>query len=414
MSENPPGKTDLVDRSRLNSLTATGLLDTPERESLNRFARIASTAIDAPISLVSLVDDNRQFFAAAHGLGSPWKERRETPLSHSFCQYVVLDRSKLVVNDSRNDQRVCDNLAVDELHVAAYAGVPLSDPAGNVLGSLCVIDEKPRNWTPAELELLELIAGAVVREIELARGIQRAEKAESDLAEINQEISALHERAAEDSAAVMHDLRTPLQVVSVAVASLSAHPLIQDSAQLTRTVDMLDRNVRQAFNLVKTSAQQRAGNDLYQLVDVHELVERVCTDLATAKPVELELSLEPGTVHADPVMVRRAVQNLFSNALRFAAGIIRVTVRSRDDLVQVVVEDDGEGLPREQDYQHVWELGRRFHASRSNTGLGLAVTRQLVVALGGSVRARPSELGGARFELWLPGARPDSEQTKNR
>lgn len=404
MRDEPEAEAHLEDRDRLRSLAETGLLDAPEREALSRYARIATRALKVPVSLVSLVDDQRQFFAAAHGLDAHWKKRRETPLSHSFCQYVVNERSALVVEDARNDARVCDNLAIDEMSVAAYAGVPLRDRSGNVLGSFCVIDERPRRWTPAELKLLQYLADAVAEEIELARRTWLAEKAEADLAEINQEIAAAHQRAAEHNAAVMHDLRTPLQVVSVAVRSLAEHPSIKASATLAKTVEMLQRNIRQATELVKTRGHWAAGDELFQHVDVADLVALVCEDLVTGESVDAHLSLEPARVLADPMMIRRAVQNLVSNALRFAAGRIYVTVDCRNDLVRIVVEDDGEGLPRDDDYERVWELGRRFHATRSNTGLGLAVTRQLIQALGGRARARASDRGGARFELLLPQA----------
>ncbi len=387
----------------MHSLAETGLLDAPEREALGRYARIATRALKAPVSLVSLVDDERQFFAAAHGLDGHFAEQRETPLSHSFCQIVVNDRHALVVSDARNDERVCDNLAITELDVAAYAGVPLNDGRGNVLGSFCVIDEKPRDWTEGELHLLELLAEEVAEEIELARRIRLAERAEADLAEINQEIAAAHQRASEHNAAIMHDLRTPLQVVSVAVRSLAAHPSVMDSAALRKTIEMLDRNVRQAFDLVKGGGRV-VENDLFERVDVARIVERVCDDMDEGTPIEIRQSLEPAEVMAEPMMIQRAVQNLISNALRFAAGRITVEAARRDGMVGIVVEDDGEGLPNEDDYSRVWDLGRRFHGKRSNTGLGLAVTRQLIQALGGSVRARPSELGGARFELWLPEA----------
>lgn len=382
-------------------------MDAPERDALNRYARIATRALDATVSLVSLVDENRQFFAGSHGLETPWKERRETPLSHSFCQHVVNQRDALVVDDARKDERVCTNLAVEELNVAAYAGMPLRDASGAVLGSFCVIDEHPRKWTADELKLLQLLAEEVTEEIELARRAWLAEKAEADLAEINQEIAAAHQRAAEANAAVMHDLRTPLQVVSVAVNSLVEHPTIQSSEALRRTADMLQRNVRQAFELVKAGRHRAFDDDLFQPVEVSDLVGDVCRDLATGESMDVEYSLEPARVLAEPMMIQRAVQNLFSNALRFAKARIFVTVARRDGLACIVVEDDGEGLPADEDYQRAWDLGRRFHGPRSNTGLGLAVTRQLIQALGGSVRARKSEHGGARFELWLPEARTD-------
>jgi signal transduction histidine kinase len=405
MSERPQNNEPLHDRARLRSLAETGLLETPGAESLDRYARITARALRAPVSLVSLVSESRQVFAGAHGLQPPWRHRRETPLSHSFCQHVVMQRSPLVVDDARNDPRVCDNLAIRDLNVAAYAGVPLCDPEGKVLGSLCVIDDRPREWTPEELELLHLIADEVAEEIELTRRAELAEKAEQALAEVNEEIAAAHRRAAEHNSAVMHDLRTPLQVVSAAARSLSEHPSVRSSETLARTVDMLQRNVRQIVDLVKPGGNQSAEGDLYQRIDVAELVGRVCADLQTAEPVAVDYALEPAEAFADATMVQRAVQNLFSNALRFAAGRIRVSVSCEKGQVRMVVEDDGEGLPSEEDYDQVWELGRRFHADRSNTGMGLAVTRQLIQTLSGVVKAGPSSLGGARFELILPEAR---------
>jgi signal transduction histidine kinase len=408
MSAPPPDDTHLNDRQRLRSLAETGLMDAPERDALSRYARIATRALGATVSLVSLVDDHRQFFAGSHGLESPWKERRETPLSHSFCQHVVNSRDALVVDDARSDERVRTNLAIEDLDVAAYAGMPLLDSKGAVLGSFCVIDKRPRKWTPDELKLLQLLAEEVAEEIELARRTWLAEKAEVDLAEINQEIAAAHNRAAEANAAVMHDLRTPLQVVSVAVSSLAEHPSIQSSETLRKTVEMLQRNIRQAFELVRAGRHRAVDDDLFQTVELSELVGDVCGDLATGEAKDVEFSLEPARVLAEPMMIQRAVQNVFSNALRFAEARIFVTVARRKGMACVIIEDDGEGLPAAEDYQRVWDLGRRFHGSRSNTGLGLAVTRQLIQALGGSARARPSEHGGARFELWLPQAPADN------
>lgn len=401
MANPDPHPTPIDDPARLQSLAETGLLDAPARSVLQRHAQVAARAIDAPVALVSLVDVDRQFFAAAHGLQAPWAERRQTPLSHSFCQHVVRDGRSLVVSDARGDPRVCDNLAIPELAVVAYAGVPLCDPEGRVLGSLCVIDDQPRAWTDREISLLELLAETVSADIELSRRTKAAEHAEADLAQINQEIAAAHEQYAEDSAAVMHDLRTPLQVLSMALATASDHPSVHQSPALQESLEMMKRNLRQVLKLVKTSRGQPTEGERFRRIDAGELVARVCGDLAAASPVTVDCVVAPSPVIAEPMMVRRAIQNLVTNAQRFARHRLSVRVETQRDMVSIVVEDDGDGLPREEDYERVWDVGRRFHGARSNTGLGLAVTRQLIQALGGRVRARPSELGGARFELWL-------------
>ena len=159
----------LADPVRLEALRATGLVDAPADPALDRLAGLASEVLDAPVALVSLVDADRQFFTSCVGLPTPWSERRETPLSHSFCQHVVASREPLVVEDARVHPILRDNLAIRDLGVIAYLGIPLIDHAGHALGSLCVIDERPRRWTPDEQRLLRDIATAVVTEIELAR-----------------------------------------------------------------------------------------------------------------------------------------------------------------------------------------------------------------------------------------------------
>ena len=156
----------LNDPVRRAALVRTGLLDGPLDEAFDRLTRIAARLLDAPVALVSLVDRDKQVFAGCVGLPDPWATDRETPLSHSFCQHAVTSREPLIISDAREDPRVRDNLAIRDLHVIAYAGIPLIDSEGNALGSLCVIDDKPRTWTTDQTELLADLATTVVSELE--------------------------------------------------------------------------------------------------------------------------------------------------------------------------------------------------------------------------------------------------------
>ena len=168
------------DPARLEALWRTALLDSPPEEPFDRLTRLAARILAAPVSLVTLVDRDRQFFKSGHGLAEPWASRRETPLSHSFCRYAVAEGEPFVVEDAREDPRVRDNLAVPELGVVAYAGVPLVTNDGHALGTLCVIDSKPRRWSDEELPLLGDLAGAAMTEIEL-RTLAREARRESRL-----------------------------------------------------------------------------------------------------------------------------------------------------------------------------------------------------------------------------------------
>jgi serine phosphatase RsbU (regulator of sigma subunit) len=150
-------------------------------QSFDRYARMVRRTLDVPVALVSIVEETRQVFLGAIGLPEPFQTTRETPLSHSFCQYVVKDNQPLILPDARDDARLCDNLAIEDLNVVAYAGWPLTDHAGQVIGSLCAIDSRPHEWTAEEIEALADLAAACSSEIaqrELRRiGEEREEAA---------------------------------------------------------------------------------------------------------------------------------------------------------------------------------------------------------------------------------------------
>ncbi len=133
--------------------------------SFDRYARMVRRTLGVPVALVSVVEEHRQVFPGAEGLPDPYQESRETPLSHSFCQYVVEDDRPLVITDARVDARLHDNLAIPDLGVIAYAGWPLVDPDGRTIGSLCAIDSEPHPWTKSELDALADLAAACSAEL---------------------------------------------------------------------------------------------------------------------------------------------------------------------------------------------------------------------------------------------------------
>ena len=136
------------------------------RPALDRLADIASRVLAAPVSFVTLVDEDRQLFAGCVGLTKdPWAVDRTTPLTHSFCQHAVAAREPLVVTDAREHPVLKQNLAIRDLDVVAYLGVPLISADGHALGSFCVIDSKPRLWTSEQVRLLQDLAASVVTEL---------------------------------------------------------------------------------------------------------------------------------------------------------------------------------------------------------------------------------------------------------
>jgi diguanylate cyclase (GGDEF)-like protein len=159
--------------ARLGALVAEGLLDGRPEPLFDRFARVAARSANTPVALVSLVTDERQYFAGMHGVPQPVADERETPLSHSFCQHVVANEAPLVISDARLDPVLCSNLAVVDMDVIAYAGFPIVTPEGHVLGSLCAIDDTPRVWDPAHLDALADIAVLVGNELDRRSLVRR-------------------------------------------------------------------------------------------------------------------------------------------------------------------------------------------------------------------------------------------------
>jgi signal transduction protein with GAF and PtsI domain len=151
----------ITNPARLDVLRRTKLLDTENEEALDQLSRVAARLLDAPLALISLVDENRQFFKSCiGGLPAPWSRAPETPLSHSLCQYAVASGEQLVVVDARVNPITSGNKAVTDIGVIAYAGIPLIVDH-QAIGTLCVVDSKPREWTDEQVETLRSLAGAV-------------------------------------------------------------------------------------------------------------------------------------------------------------------------------------------------------------------------------------------------------------
>jgi len=153
--------------ARAASLRALHVLDTPHEERFDRLTRIARRLFDAPIALVSLVDTNRQWFKSCVGLAVS-----ETSRDVSFCAHAILQDDIFVIPDALLDERFADNpLVVDDPHIRFYAGCPLSLPNGSTLGTLCIIDRVPRQFSDDDRAILRDLAK--LAEHELA-GLQHA------------------------------------------------------------------------------------------------------------------------------------------------------------------------------------------------------------------------------------------------
>ena len=157
---------------RLAELESYGVLDSARDPAFDEVVDLLATMLDMPVALISLVDEDRQWFRARHGF-----ERSETPLEQSICAHAILGDDILEIEDTLDDARTADNpLCCGVLaEMRYYAGAPLIARSGHSIGSLCVLDTKPRKLTPAQRQLLMVMSRQVIRQLDLQRALKNKE-----------------------------------------------------------------------------------------------------------------------------------------------------------------------------------------------------------------------------------------------
>lgn len=397
---------------RLKSLRLSGLLDTPPEAAFDRFAELAHQIIGVPVVLVSLVDEDRQFFKSQIGLPEPWASARETPLSHSFCQHVVNTKQPLIVSDARENDLVKDNLAVADIGIIAYAGIPLETSDHQILGSFCAIDSQPRQWSDNEILVLKSLAEMVIREVELRKlaqeyqsrfdTLQKAEMRRDDLVHM-----------------IVHDLRTPLSSLSGGLQALDVL-LAEDADDSQRQMlDIARRGARSLSQMVDTILDVSRGEA--GLLDVNckpisplsliniALEQTQSLSQKKSQSLSVEVAGDLPTLCADESKLSRVLVNLLGNAIQYtpAKGRIHITVeRDTDDSQSQLwrVHDNGSGISQGE-LQTIFEkFGQGTAANRSapSSGIGLTFCKMVVEAHGGRIWAE-SEVGqGSRFCFTIP------------
>ena len=168
-----PTADPITDPLRLRALRSLSLVDSPAEESFDRITRLAARLLKCPASVVTLIEEDRQFFKSCVGLPEPLATLRGSPLSHSFCKLTVRAGERFLIEDARVDPRVVSHPAIEEYGIVSYAGFPIRTRSGEVLGTLCVVDIVPREWTEDELETLRELSASVESEIELIAAAER-------------------------------------------------------------------------------------------------------------------------------------------------------------------------------------------------------------------------------------------------
>ncbi len=174
---------------RAAALREYEIMDTPPEEAFDDLTRLTSFICGTPIALVTLLDKKRQWFKSRVGL-----EMRETPLEHAFCRYAIQDHRTLQVQDASLDDRFSSNpLVTGDAHIRFYAGAPLVTPSGIPIGTLCAIDQVPRELTPDQEEALAALARQVMRALELRKTVKSLSIALAEKEVAKREVATLQE-----------------------------------------------------------------------------------------------------------------------------------------------------------------------------------------------------------------------------
>ncbi|AWS43275.1 PP2C family protein-serine/threonine phosphatase [Streptosporangium sp. 'caverna'] len=182
---------EVFDRVRLAAVRASGLLDTAPEPVFDDLAGLAITITGAPMAFVTVVDERRSFWKSVIGLGELPIEKRQNAAEASFCHLVVAADGPLIVTDAATDERVRTISSVTEMGIGAWAGYPIHSPDGQVLGTFCVVDSTPRDWTETQIKTLATLARAVTGEIALRGALEHMRTQVADLRATSQAAAAL-------------------------------------------------------------------------------------------------------------------------------------------------------------------------------------------------------------------------------
>jgi signal transduction histidine kinase/DNA-binding response OmpR family regulator len=370
---------------RLQALRSYNILDTAPEEAFDRITRLASRLLKTPIALVSLVDENRQWFKSRHGL-----DAEETSRDLAFCAHAILEDKPLLVNNALKDERFYGNpLVADKPNIRFYAGTPLTDSKGFRLGTLCVIDTQVHeDVTEEDLSVLNDLAALVIDELELRVSVRK------------EQIANRHKT--EFLANMSHEIRTPMNAI-IGMANMlldgNLHPIERGYAE---TVLQSSEVLLQIINDILDFSKIEAGKVELEHIpfDLQLICEEVCTTASIAaagKKLDLLLRYPYGTsryVFGDPGRVRQILINLVHNAIKFTEkGHVLLSVsppvEDRGRLrFRIEVEDTGIGIPEDKTH-YIFHKFNQADGSTTRkfggTGLGLSISRELSEMMGGNI-----------------------------
>lgn len=390
------------EEKRLEALYSYTILDTIPEEEYDAITKIASEICDTPIALVSLIDPTRQWFKSHHGLGAS-----ETPREYAFCAHAINTPDELfIIPDATKDERFHDNpLTTDAPDVIFYAGAPLNTSDGYSLGTLCVIDTKPRkNLTDGQKESLKALAKQVMSQLELRRKNRKLEQA-------NKEVSRLNEQLNHFSYRLAHDLKSPTRGIKSLVDLIKEdHYNVFDKGEAKKWLELIDSRavyMDSLINEILTFTKITNDKVVFEEFHIKEKIEYILKNCDIEVPLSLELINCDQTIKHSEIGFIQIIQNLLTNSKKFtdkSSCEVTITFSEEKENYHFRYEDDGPGI--DEKYWHkVFVMFETLDDDNfKNTGIGLATVKSIINRFGGeiSLQKRTNNNRGVCFEFTIP------------
>ena len=385
------------EKERLKILESYSILDTLPESDYDNLTAIASEICNMRISLISLLDNDRQWFKSHHGL-----DTTETSKDFAFCAHAINESSNVfVVPDARKDERFYDNpLVTGDPNVIFYAGVPLNSPEGFPLGTLCVIDNKPNLLSQSQLNSLKALANQAMNLLELRKNKIQLQQVIEELKESNTELEKFAHIAA-------HDLKSPLNNISALSKFLSEHYSSKIDEEGQAIIGFIGSSAEKLRSLIEGllnySKSDRSNKETKTEINLKTLTSDVAGLFSFGDKCRLILKTESEYLYANRTAIEQILINLVANANKYndkPTTVIELSVKESETEYEISVKDNGPGILKEHQqriFQIFETLSNEDKFGEQGNGIGLAIVKKLVEILGGKIRV-VSEIGkGAEF-----------------